>query len=212
MIVGRDERGIVEVLREDFDILASTWDAAWRGLMNEIFDGAKLIDRITTGALFLVWYDALQDADKSFIQGQHPREIIPVFLIETASLQTGGRYDLVPSTWRELYNDGKGRTPKESDDTIIAVDATALPSRRGGNIASAAMASFLECVAESTNYKWFWTYTPDISGVRRWHEKLGAKTTGHLIAKAREGYQYPDVMMMDYSQVLAEKRARKIVA
>ena len=212
MIVGRDERGIVEVLREDFDVLASTWNSAWHGLMSEIFDGSKFIERTNSGALFLFWYDVLKDSDKSFIPGQPPREMIPVFLIETASIQTGGRYDLVPSTWKELYNSGKGRTPQASDDTLIAVDATAIPSRRGGNIASLAMSTFVDVVAELTSYQWLWTYTPDITGIKRWHERVGAKTTGHSIKNAREGYQYPDVMMMDYSHILAQKRASRIVA
>ncbi|MBI4140033.1 hypothetical protein HY483_03665 [Candidatus Woesearchaeota archaeon] len=212
MILGRDERGVVEIAHEDFDVLARTWQIAWKGLMNTIFDSQGLIQRTSTDALFFFWYDTLQECDKNFLPSEYSMQRVPVFLVETVTLRTEGVYEAVPRTWRELYYDGKGRTPTSIDDTLIAVDATALPSRWGGITASTAMNVFLNCVAELTSYQWLWTYTPNVPGIKRWHQKLGAEETGHFIIGAREGYTNPDVMMMDYSKILAERRSRKILA
>src|SRR3989344_5187710 len=54
-------------------------------------------------------------------------------------------------------------------------------------------------ISSLDHYSFIWTYTPDIPGVKRWHEKLGARDSGYRIVNARPGFSQPDVNMMDYS-------------
>ena len=162
-----------------------------------------MLERLGSGQLFVVGYDLPKPEEQEYAQELAGRLTkIPVAFLETIDLYTGGNMDRVPKSYTELTNDGHWRKPLENADTLILVDATVLPTRRGekgNNEAQEWIKAAKRQISSLDHYSFIWTYTPDIPGVKRWHEKLGARDSGYRIVNARPGFSQPDVNMMDYS-------------
>ncbi|MBI4152674.1 hypothetical protein HY495_03110 [Candidatus Woesearchaeota archaeon] len=184
-------------------------------MLNEVWTQTKatpeiMYERVRSGQLFVVGYDNPKQEelkyDRPSLAGHQNK--IPVAFLETIDLYTGGNMDCVPKSYAALTNDGHWRMPLKNADTLILVDATVLPTRRGekGNNeaqelirAARSMIDAYQLISPFDGYPFIWTYTPDIPGVKRWHEKLGARDSGYKIINARPGFSQPDVNLMDYS-------------
>lgn len=191
-----------EVPREHDVILTSMLNNAW-GSGIAVSDTMR--SRLESGQLFVLAYDYPTDSDREYLGRELGIvlgcEKIPVGILETIDLKTGGDYSAVPKDYHSLTNDGEWRKPSPDSDTTILVDVTVLASRRGSPKKEAqSIVHAARTLLGESRCGYIWSYTPDIAAVKRWHEGLGAKDSEFVIPDARPWYRVPDVNMMDYSK------------
>ncbi len=185
-------------------ILAAMLNAAW----NTRIDADTMRSRLSSGLPFAIAHDdaTAEDCECLGSLGLAANGNVPVGLIETIDILSSGSYANVPATYDVLTNNGCWRRKLDGSDTLILVDVTLLPSRRGGDLGCALMGHALRAIARDTGYSYVWTYTPDIEKVKRWHAGLGAVDTHHVLPCARPFYSVPSVNLMDYSAYVASLR------
>ena len=188
----------------DLEILAAMLNAAW----NTRIDAGTMRSRLSSGLPFMIAHDDATAEDRECLEslGLAAHGKIPVGLIETIDILSRGSYANVPVTYDVLTNNGNWRKKLDGSDTLILVDVTLLPSRRGKDLGSALMGHALKAIARDTGYRYVWTYTPDIEKVKRWHTGFGAVDTHHVLPCARPFYSVPSVNLMDYSAYVASLR------
>ncbi len=199
---------------EDFSVLAAMLNEEWENMIR--ISPQDLKSRLANAQKqIVVAYSKITKEDIDYVSAKYgltySNKMIPVAIAETRSIFTGGDLGRIPKNYFDLTNKGVWAASNESDDTVIAVDITTLPTRKGdkGNgEATRLMKHILGHVAYNCNaIKHIFTYTPDIQGLINWHIKLGAVDTGYKIYGARPGYGTPDVNVMDYSSLIKQLRS-----
>jgi len=188
----------------DLDVLAAVLNDSW----NTKVDAATMRLRLSSGLPFVIAYDdaTVEDCECLRSLGLTVGSRIPVGILETIDLISRGSYANVPLTYDALTNNGKWRKKLDGSDTLIFVDVTLLPSRRGKDTGRMLMSYALVYLAKNTGHSYFWTYTPDIEKVKRWHEGFGAIYSHHVIQNARPFFRVPSVSLMDYSHYVDSLR------
>lgn len=158
-------------------------------------------ERAVSGSPLFVADDML--AEKDVFCMSYPLlcsgKVMPVGLVETLAIRTGGIYENVPRDYRSLTNGGWWNKITGEEDTLLFVDVTTLETRRGTGLGNELMQYALRWTRKNKDYRYLWTYTPNIDKVIKWHESLGAKNTGCVIKDARPQFNVHDVVIMEYS-------------
>jgi|GEM_PF-4523327 len=170
--------------------------------------------RLDSGSLFVIAYDFPTQSEAQYIREEHHIEAyderIPIGILETIALKTGGDYNKVPNTYEKLTRNGLWTAPQKDSDTAILVDITLIETRRrnSGGEGKILIKAAKVMIPEDLNF--IWTYTPNIQNLKDWHKSMGAIETGHVITSARPRYFLPDVMLMDYSRRPAHAEHSKV--
>ena len=188
-----------EIHERDLELLAATLNDAWGWLVQ--INTKIMQQRLESGAQIIAAYDSKKDdeeirgVDLSNFDGE-----IPIVLLETVLLKTGGNYEKVPLLYRELTNNGLFMPPPPNPDTVMFVDLTAIPSRRGLN-GNGEIKKTLEFALDYFSGRAYqkppfnlakieypWTFTPDIRGLVLMHVNCGARDSNHVINGARNPF------------------------
>lgn len=159
--------------------------------------------RLQSGQIFVATYgkkltdESIDGVDLRPYNGQR----IPIVFLETVALRTEGDYNRVPKTYLELTNNGLWAPIPKDPDTLMLVDLTSTPSRKGIEEEISATINFtLKLLSGETDYELpfdprqiehVWTYSPNRPGVMKMHTDRGATRTGYIILDSRiplEGY------------------------
>ncbi|MFC1691715.1 hypothetical protein ACFL0W_06060 [Nanoarchaeota archaeon] len=196
----------------DREIISAILNETWESQVQA--DEWKLSQRFKSGNAFFIAYDLATEEDILYYREKgielQPHELIPVGILETIAINTQGKYENVPGSYNELANYGMWKSPAKDVDTLMFVDVTVMPTRRGrkGNGEARRLIEYAsQWIAENTDIKYGFTYTPDINAVKKWHAKLGAKDSQYVIPNARSRFETPNVNIMDYSDEIARKRS-----
>ena len=184
-----------EILQEHDEILAAIVNSSWGWLFNATPEIIRR--RLDSGHPFVAAYDTKRPEEVLYgadLSG-HDGKKIPTVFLETVVLRTEGRYENVPGDYFQLTNSGLWAPPVIDPDTVIMVDITATPSRKGlnpgvGKVIEYAKALFNGSINHSFPFdmrgiEHIWTYSPDDRRVRIMHERNGAKDTGFTIPYSR---------------------------
>lgn len=186
-----------EIPREHHGILASILNESWGWLIEATPE--LIAQRIGSGFPIIVSYDAKKPGDEIPGVDIMPHGKVPVVILEAIAILTGGQLDKIPKTYAELT--GKGTWFRDFDgnyDTLLMVDLTAIPSRRGknGNGEVEEVVHFArELLKGRLDYGLSFdprqirniaTYSPAIEGVVHMHERFGAVNSHYRIKGARD--------------------------
>ncbi|OGI64157.1 hypothetical protein A2642_00315 [Candidatus Nomurabacteria bacterium RIFCSPHIGHO2_01_FULL_39_10] len=191
-----------DVPKQQYALLAQLLNTAWKELI--VTTPEHLESRFASGNKFLIVYGNSAFVDKENLAQEYgialPNEDIPLGLLETITLRTNGVMDQVPKTYGELTNNGLWKLLVENADTLIMVDATKMPT--GPKEVTGLMMNSVKEYLCQTSLEYAWTFTPDIEGVKKWHESFGAKNSHYRIPNARPNWKEPAVNFMDYSHLI----------
>jgi len=184
-----------EVPFEHYDILSAIANRGWDWLIEATPE--MMGKRIESGHPLVVAYDSMlpdEEIERVDLRPFYGQKI-PIVLLETILLCTNGDYNAVPNTYFKLTNNGQWQPVSGSPDTVIMVDLTSSPSRRGINEKVSQLIAFTnlllsgqtdyELPFDPNNIEHIWTYSPDRPGVLKMHEDNGAQDTGHIIPNTR---------------------------
>lgn len=160
--------------------------------------------RLVFGSPFLMAQAKAADCDKVYLQERFMIGVgkaVPVGLMETIALETGGSYDNIPRSYCEIAEAWSKGKVSGKEDTLLLVDVTLLKTRRGSGLGETFMKYALNQFRSIEQYKYLWTYTPNIEKVVEWHKSLGAEDSRYMIRDARVQFKEPDVRVMDYSGI-----------
>ena len=184
---------------DHYGLLAAALNEPWSWLIEA---SPEIIEkRIKSGTPFITTYDSRNESD--FIPGiDLPKygEEIPVTILEMVFLKTGGDNSRVPRLYRKLTNGGLWLPVPEDYDTIVFVDVTAIPSRRG----KGGLGEVMQTISFARDYalgktkhelqfdprkiRHIMSYSPDIDGIIRMHVVCGATDTKYVIKDARDPF------------------------
>src|SRR3989338_7310070 len=202
-----------EIPPKQYGILAAILNLSWAWLFEatpEIIE-----KRLQSGQIFVAAYcqkrpdEQIKGVDLSPYDGQK----IPIVFLETVALRTEGKFENVPEDYFKLTNSGlwlpKSQNPEgdyfaplsdrlwrpglEDPDTILMVDLTRTEKTLSEEVSI--LLGFTnrllsgqtgyELPFDPANIRHIWTYSPNISGIIRMHERNGAIDTGFTIPQSR---------------------------
>ena len=208
-----------DVPEQHYALLADILNSAWKDLIVTAHEQIKF--RFASGNKFFIVYGEPALVDKEKLAQEYgialpeesitssegitsesntPSENIPLGLLETIAIKTQGVISRVPKTYAELTHAGNWKPPENGADTIIMVDATKLPTAPSS--VTEYMMSAVKDFLLNSQFRYAWTFTPDIEAVKKWHQGFGAKDTQYRIPHARQGWKEPGVNCMDYSHLI----------
>lgn len=195
--------------KQTFDFLAYILNSTWGSQFEAT--GEIMEKRFASGSRFVIGTSSPREEEKKLYEEvcqEKPGKEIPIGILETIALKTNGQLRSIQRTYEDLTNHGLWRQPEEDADTLILVDVTVLESRRGKKGKGEAK-KLINIALDSlvrTQFKYVWTYTPNIEKVKKWHESLGAINTQMVVLGARDKFIEPDVCVMNYSKKLSDLR------
>lgn len=191
---------LTELLRDELIEIAELVNSEWKSVINV---NADLIRRRFHGG-------------QMFIVGYHENR--PVSILETMLIR--GPTPEIPedACYEQLTGNGTFELTafnKGECKLLVLVDITA---REGKGFGKETLNFSLDHVARNTNIEFVWSYTPDISAVKKFHLGMGADSVGRKILNARKNYEPkrgsmpgdnpPDVIPFDYANIIKQRRIK----
>lgn len=195
---------LTELLKDDLAEIAELVNSEWDSVIKANADLMRR--RFHSGQMFMVGY--YEDKPVSILETMLIRCPEPKIPEEAAyePLTGNGTFE-----WTD-FNEGEYKL-------LVLVDLTASPTAKKG-FGGETLNYSLDHIAQNTDIEFVWSYTPDISAVKKIHLNIGASSVGRKILNARKNYKNSpnrpkmsgdnpqDVIPFDYTNVIRQRRIK----